>query len=117
MNANGSEPMRLTFMEDSWDDFPCWSPDGTKIAFHSCIDPSGACDVYVMDADGSNLTNLTKHVDSVETYPRWSPDGTKIAFASNRAGNFDIYVMDADGSNVTRLTDLLYNDILPAWSP
>ena len=117
MDADGSNQTRLTYMDDSWDDFPCWSPDGSKIAFHSCTDPTAECDIYVMDADGSDRTNLTDHANSIDTYARWSPDGSKIAFSSDRSGNFDIYVMNADGSGVTKLTDSLEDDSLPAWSP
>jgi len=34
MNADGSAQTRLTSNGD-WDDYPAWSPDGTKIAFWS----------------------------------------------------------------------------------
>ena len=111
MNAqDGSNQTTLTYYPAT-DEFPSWSPDGTKIAF-----VTGA-DIYVMNAqDGSNQTNLT--IDPAFDFdPSWSPDGTKIAFSSDRDGNTEIYVMNAqDGSNQTRLTDnAAASDALPDW--
>ncbi len=51
MNTDGSEQTRIT--NNSADDWvPCFSPDGTKIAFTSERD--GNSEIYVMDADGNN---------------------------------------------------------------
>jgi Tol biopolymer transport system component len=46
--SGGGKPVQLT-MHPAYDDTPCWSPDGTKIAFTSAR--SGKMDVYVMDLD------------------------------------------------------------------
>jgi Tol biopolymer transport system component len=109
MNAqDGSNQTNLT-LDPATDEFPSWSPDGTKIAFVT------GTDIYVMNADGSGQTNIS-HNPAFEQHPSWSPDGTKIAFTSYRDGNTDIYVMNAqDGSNQTRLTDNAASDALPDW--
>ncbi len=91
-----------------------WSPDGTKIAFHSNRD--GNWEIYVMNVDGSNLLNLTSNPAN-DYGAVWSPDGSKIAFPSDRDGNDEIYVMNADGSGVTRLTNNPAADGGPIWSP
>jgi hypothetical protein len=126
MDADGSNPTRLT-NNPGWDDtFPSWSPDGTKIAFGkegATLARYAKMEIYVMDADGSNPTKLTNkdaaaQDASSDTQPSWSPDGTKIAFASNRDGNFEIYVMNADGSNQTNLSNNNNaTDAHPSWSP
>ena len=46
--SGGGKAVQLT-MHPAYDDTPCWSPDGTKIAFTSAR--SGRMDVYVMDLD------------------------------------------------------------------
>jgi len=77
MNADGSNPTRLTENTAITDGYPVWSPDGTKIAFISNRD--GQRDIYIMNADGSKVTRLTENSFN-ESSLSWSPDGTKIAF-------------------------------------
>ncbi len=70
MDADGSNPQRLTNSPSSTDRDPAWSPDRTKIAFESNRD--GNDEVYLMNADGSNpqrLTNTATH----NFDPAWSP--------------------------------------------
>ena len=67
---------------------PSWSPDGTKIAFHS--DRSGERHIHVMNPDGTGVTQLTFGTSS-DFGPAWSPEGSKIAFASLRTGIQRVY--------------------------
>jgi hypothetical protein len=113
IKVNGADPVRLTTRVGT-DGDPAWSPDGSRIAFHSNRD--GNYEIYVMNADGSNPVRLTNSSDSDES-PAWSPDGTRIAFTSNRDGNLELYVMNADGTNLVRLTSDVMIDLDPAWSP
>ena len=50
---------------------PAYSPDGTKIAFHSNRD--GDTEIYVMNANGNNPANLTNSPLSGDTTPDWQP--------------------------------------------
>jgi len=92
------------------DEWPAWSPDGSKILFLSASDGRG--EIYVMNADGSGVTQLTTMGTAFD--PAWSPDGTKIAFDD---GN-EIYVINADGSGLRNITnDPAHFDGTPVWSP
>ena len=96
------------------DQFPSWSPDGTKIVFGTNRD--GNYEIYTMNSDGTNQTRLTNHPNT-DYYPSWSHDGTKIAFTSWRNGNGEIYTMNADGTNQTNITNNINEDSSPSWSP
>jgi hypothetical protein len=117
MNADGSNQTRLTNSSD-WDQYPAWSPDGSRIAFQSTRD--GISGIFVINADGSGLRRVTYTTGGIDYDPTWSPDGARIAFIkldSNTDPNpTDIYVVNADGSNLTKLTNAS-RDWAPVWSP
>jgi Tol biopolymer transport system component len=113
IDSDGSNFAQLSIGE-AQDLSPSWSPDGTRIAFHSNRD--GNFDIFVMNADGSELVNLTHH-PSDDQFPAWSPDGAQIAFTSDRDGNEEIYIMRADGTTIERLTDDIGRSKRPVWSP
>lgn len=117
MRPDGSEQINLT-KSPSEDFRPMWSPDGTKIAFHSyeAGDVGGNAEIYSMNADGSNWVRLTRH-EAADKFPCWSPDGEKLAFVSDRDGDYEVYTMAKDGAQVTQLTDNPARDYFPAWSP
>jgi Tol biopolymer transport system component len=104
VNVDGSG---LTAVTDDagWDNWPSWSPDGTRLAF-TCRRP--------VPADGGGRVELT---NINEWEPSWSPDGKHISFASTRDQNPEIYMMDADGSNLVRLTHDPADDWMANWSP
>jgi Tol biopolymer transport system component len=113
----GGEPVRLT-ENDSVDQHPAWSPDGTRIAFASERD--GDSDIYLMNTDGSDVVQIT-NARNADAEPSWSPDGTRIAFTSFRRDKqgiwSDIFVMNVDGTGTKRLSGGRGYEFNPAWSP
>lgn len=91
-----------------------WSPDGTRIAFHS--NRSGTHEIWTMNADGTDPKQVTT-LESRSVSPAWSPDGTRIAFTSDRGGNIDVYVLNLADGSVTNLTASAGADSNAAWSP
>jgi TolB protein len=92
---------------------PCYSPDGSRIAFES--DRGGTQQIYVMNADGSNQQRISFGNGRYST-PVWSPDGKYIAFTRQAPGGFGIGVMNPDGSGERILTEGFHNEG-PTWSP
>ena len=98
----------------SHEESPCWSPDGSQVAFTSTRD--GNQELYVMAADGSEVRRLTSD-PAIDAHPAWSPDGRMIAFATSRWGDLEIALIDSDGTNLRRVTHSAGLDDYPAWSP
>ncbi|WP_196501809.1 Tol-Pal system beta propeller repeat protein TolB [Aestuariivirga litoralis] len=92
---------------------PCYSPDGTRIAFES--DRGGTQQIYTMNADGSNQQRISFGQGRYST-PVWSPDGKYLAFTKQSSGGFGIGVMNPDGSGERILTEGFHNEG-PSWSP
>lgn len=71
MNADGSDPRRLTNWRD-WDGFPGWSPDGTQIVYYTHLSDSNWV-IMIMDADGGNQQQLTDG-PAIDMLPVWRPE-------------------------------------------
>jgi TolB protein len=104
---------RQVTQETSINTAPCYSPDGSQIAFES--DRGGTQQIYIMGADGSSPTRISFGQGRYST-PVWSPDGKWIAFTKNNAGKFAIGVMKPDGSGERILTEGFHNEG-PTWAP
>ena len=85
---------RLT-RDGSLNEYPCWSPDGERIAFQSAR--AGEFEIFVMSrtAAASATSPGIRHATS--GLPGL-PTGVWIAFMSTRDGSEDVFVMRPDGS-------------------
>jgi Tol biopolymer transport system component len=76
---SGKTVIQLT--DNAWEDqYPVWSPDGSKIAYMS--NPDGSFDIYLMDASGAGIEALTSFEGDEET-PAWFADSRHVAFTRN----------------------------------
>ena len=104
-NMDGSDVKRLT-ENGKEDNFPAWSPDGSRIAFFS-----GG--LHTMASDGTDWHGLAGGLASLP--PAWAPDGEHIAVVGEGFGLDEVYTVRIDGSEVfTIVTDALS---APSWSP
>jgi Tol biopolymer transport system component len=103
MNADGSDPVNVSNMYNVHDSVGEWSPDGTKIVFHSNRDGGNNYNIYVMNADGTNQTRLTTH-PTHDTEPTWkilapATVGGRVTIGNgNGLYNAHITMTDADGN-------------------
>lgn len=60
-------------------DQPCWSPDGSRLAFVSNRDNADESQLYLYDLTSEKSQRLTDLRGKVDT-PKWLPDGCSISF-------------------------------------
>ena len=127
-DIDGTNRKRLT-ENIHFNNFPAWSPDGSKIAFISDSNPtydiggwvSGEIiTIYTVETGQSEEIVLTR---GVLLYPHrlaWSPDGERIAFVAEvwprplRTSELNVYTVRVDGTDLRKITDAASG---PAWSP
>ncbi len=120
MPAEGGEPVKIT-KSPGQDRFPCWSPDGKRVAFIRYSDPpkdkNYIMHICLVSAEGGEVRQITSESDKVFwACIDWSPDGKSIAYFSM---DKTIKIIPAEGgeSRVIVHVDKLSNHAEMAWSP
>ncbi len=116
---------QLTFSE-SLEEWPAWSPDGTRLTYTAEVD--GFKKLFVRSLETSDPEQLT-HGPRDDIQPVWSPDGKSIAFVRSNLPNGrlapsdvlgfffeggDIHVLDPSDGSTAKVIDEAFN---PAFSP
>jgi dipeptidyl aminopeptidase/acylaminoacyl peptidase len=100
-----------------FDEFPAFSPDGSRIAYqHSQGDERA---IYIMNVDGSNPSRVADFQGDTMGRPVWSPDGSMLSFDLYLTDQtWDIYAVNSDGSGLAVLAgDPNTDELAPVWSP
>ncbi len=115
MHSDGSEPRRLVD-EETYNSFPVWSPDASRVAF--ACEVEGDRELFVINADGTSKVRLTS-VPGMDIPQGFSPDGKTILFHSDRdePGVFQTFVIDLETGKERRLTSGPAFNGVPTWSP
>ena len=122
INIDGTGKERLT-RDRRFDNYPVWSPDGTKIAFVSNVEsrrPNGNNQLLVIDENSKWRKDKARIIaHHVATFPPvWSPDGDRIAFRMYEKKNDGVvevmHSVRADGSEMRRIGEAT---TLASWSP
>lgn len=102
MNADGSGQTNLTENENTINDGePTFSPDGSKVAFHSNRESSFR--VYVMDLADRSVAQAADPGIFTNQEPAFSPDGTMIATRVG-ATNSNLAILRLADSSFTQVT-------------
>jgi tricorn protease len=97
----GGEAHRIT-SGPAEDTDPCFSPDGSQIAFTRALGRVG--DVFRVAATGGDPIRLTYH-PALDTARGWSPDGRRILFSSMRGARWErhLYTVPINGGRSDRV--------------
>lgn len=102
--TDGSDRLQLTFAPILTADAPCWSPDGTCIAFRATVKDK-PWKIYIVTATGGLPQELLPGRTGEEGFPSWSPDGRAVAFgdvveeANSAAGA--IHIVDLKSRSIS----------------
>jgi len=91
---------------------PCWSPDGTRLYFHS--DRTGVMNVFAHDVRTGALAQVTNVVNGAYQ-PAVSPDGKTLVYVGYTHRGFDLFAMPIDEPRFLEATP--YVDDRPQASP
>jgi Tol biopolymer transport system component/DNA-binding winged helix-turn-helix (wHTH) protein len=87
-DADGGNPLQMTFFDKGLAGTPRWSADDKQIVF-DYSDPTHT-QIYMIDSEGRNLHRITSG-NYENVVPSWSRDGASIYFASNRTGGWQVW--------------------------
>lgn len=100
-DADGSNPLQLTFLETQ-SGSPMWSPDGRTLAFDTRVNGDG--DIYLIDANGG-VPHPLVHGPDDDLQPSWSSGSDLVYFTSRRGGDMAIWSIDVDSREIQRVSD------------
>ena len=119
-NIGGTEGRRRLTENTYFDNFPVWSPDGTRIVSISRGTPPTYHLVVHTLATGESR-DLVLSIDHIVAPhpPAWSPDGESIAFVVYEGESYDdpspaVYTVEVKSLKLTRIAAAASG---PAWSP
>jgi Tol biopolymer transport system component/DNA-binding winged helix-turn-helix (wHTH) protein len=101
---SGSEATPLTTYVGS-EQYPAFSPDGTKIAFAWDGPSDGGMHIYTISTNGRDLKQVSAGEFS-DYGPVWSPDGKTLAFMRETVTHVkELWTSQSDGSGARRIAD------------
>lgn len=122
--VEGGKPRKLTESpEEHSDMFPCWSPDGSAVAFvrarlsKNYAEGFGETNIYIVKKAGGEPKPITMESDRVNYSPiAWSPDGKMLAYYSLESS---INIIPAGGGKPRVIGQVQSNNVNTelAWSP
>jgi len=105
---------------DGYDNDPAFSPDGTKLAWHSMERPGFESDrnrILVLDFDSGQVTEPTAGLDQTVHGATWTEDSKAFVFASEWRGTNQLFQLPLEGGGAVQISEGRHNfglvDLLP----
>ncbi len=93
---------------------PCWSPDGSEIAFTSYR--NGMQGLFSLDTSTGHVRPIIE-LEGLNFGADWHPQGHELLLSMSRGGNPEIYRISPEGRIIKRLTVAKSIEISPSWAP
>ncbi len=105
---------RFTFQGEN-NEYPVWTPDGQRIAFHSGEHPPN---LFWQSADGSGAPERLTTSKNTQGPGSWSPDGQLLAFSEvDQATGRDIWVLRLSDRKPQAFLQTESDESAPRFSP
>ena len=88
-------PLGVERADNAGDFRPCFSPDGTRVAWVG-RSQGGGTGLFVADGTGGPATTVTAGLAPIHGLA-WSPDAGSLIFAASPAGMYNLWQVDVDG--------------------
>jgi len=84
--ASGATEQVAVGVPEFWNFYPCWSPDGKRLAFTQSIRETGAGSLRIIDVASRKVTVVARGPSAgITDVEDWSPDGRFLLFSSKMA--------------------------------
>ncbi|WP_041941433.1 Tol-Pal system protein TolB [Waddlia chondrophila] len=91
---------------------PCWSPDGTKLAY--CSKTKGVRQIWVYDLLTGVERQLTDGPRNKEN-PSWASNSLHIVYNTSDAGNCELYLINLKQAKAVKITSGAGEKRFPSW--
>lgn len=118
--AAGGPLKNITPGMPGYDRSPSYSPDGSRIAFHSMERAGFESDrnrIMIYDRGSGQLREITPGLDQTTHGATWSPDAQALYFSSEREGTDQVFRINVDGSGLKQITAGRFNFSIAAAIP
>lgn len=93
---------------------PCWSPDGTKLAY--CARSKGDRQIWIYDFTTKQEKQLTNGPGNKEN-PSWAPNSLHLVFNSSGHDASELYMINLNQAEATQITEGKGEKRFPSWEP
>lgn len=93
---------------------PCWSADGSKLAY--CAMTNGVRQIWMYDFDTDEERQLTQGAVNKEN-PTWAPNSLTLVYNTSGQEVCDLYLINCTQPNATKITSGPGEKRFPNWEP